>query len=244
MTTEVELRPARGPTLPVVRGRTGGTVVCRAAMPTTTPAPPSPGADPEPGPVARLRAGLDWRAVAVATTLALLAAIGTVALLGGGDDGPDEVRLGLTPADEVDAGDPFAIELTTDDGGTTTLADELDGPAVVNFFASWCAPCVAEMPAFEAVSQALGEQVQVYGVAVTDRPEDARRIVEQTGISYGWSRDVRGDLAGAVGVVQMPTSFFVDADGEVVALHPGALDEDRLLELVEEHLGVTPEGSS
>ena len=201
-------------------------------MPTPTPAPPSNG----------IVQRLGWPAIALATVLAVLAAGLVLVLAGGGDDDQAATTtdtLQLRPADEVDTGDPLAIEFTTVDGGTTTLADELDGPTVVNFFASWCTPCVNEMPEFEQAAQRLDGKVAVYGLAVTDRPEDVARIVERTGISYGYGRDVRGDVAGAAGVVQMPTTFLVDADGTIVVTHPGALDLDGILDLVEEHLGVT-----
>jgi len=123
------------------------------------------------------------------------------------------------------------------DGTTAPLTERIDGPTVVNFFASWCAPCVAEMPAFERVFQDLGDRVGFVGVAVSDRTADARRIVEETGITYPWARDERGDVANAARVSNMPATLFVDADGEVVTVHSGALEADELRDLIDEHLG-------
>ncbi|MGK2929885.1 MAG: TlpA family protein disulfide reductase, partial [Acidimicrobiales bacterium] len=111
-------------------------------------------------------------------------------------------------------------------------------PLVVNLFASWCPPCIAEMPDFEAVSAALGDEVRFFGLAVTDRPEDASRIVEETGVTYDWSRDIQGDIAAGFGVTTMPSTIFITKDGEVAHIQSGALDQDRLRALIDEHLGV------
>ena len=204
---------------------------------------------PEPSPDERSgRPALPWQAVVAATVLALIAA-GLVLVVAADRNGDDRAgapadpatSIELRPADEVPSGDPLDIEFTDPDGDTGTIRDRLDGvPVVVNFFASWCPPCIKEMPDFESVSADFGERVDFLGLAVTDRPEDARRIVDETGITYPWARDVRGDIAGAVGVVQMPTTIFVSADGTVAEVHAGAVDEDDLRRLVEEHLGVAP----
>ena len=188
---------------------------------------------------------LPWQAVVAATVLALTASALVLVIASGGDDDagvaatsdrPSET-VELRPADEVPTGDPLDIEFTDIDGSSGTLRDRLEGePMVVNFFASWCPPCIKEMPDFETVSQGY-DDIRFFGLAVTDRPEDAARIVEETGITYPWARDVRGDIAGAAQVVQMPTTLFISADGTVAHVQAGALDADGLRALVQEHLG-------
>lgn len=193
---------------------------------------------------------LPWTAVLAATVLAAAAALLVILVVGGDDDAErgaeqpaPQGSIELTPIEGGIGDDPLAIDVewpTEDDAHP--LADELDGPAVVNFFASWCAPCVAEMPAFESVHQDLGESVDFFGIAVSDRTADATRIVEQTRITYPWARDERGDVANAARVTNMPATMFVDADGEVVSVHSGALDAGELRDLVEEHLGIAGGG--
>lgn len=193
---------------------------------------------------------LPWQTVLAATVLAAAAALVVILVLGG-DDGTEsgtddpapQGSFELTPIEGGIGDDPLAIDLEWPTGdGAHPLADELDGPAVVNFFASWCAPCVAEMPAFESVHEDLGEAVDFFGIAVSDRTADATRIVEQTAITYPWARDERGDVANAARVRNMPATMFVDAGGEVVSVHSGALDAGELRDLIEEHLGVTGDG--
>jgi len=186
---------------------------------------------------------LPWTAVVASTVLAAAAALVVILVMGGDDaDGTatptPRGSLELTPTDGAAGDDPLAVDVEwPEDGSTGPLAERLDGPTVVNFFASWCAPCVAEMPAFESVFQDVGDEVAFVGVAVSDRTADARRIVEETGITYPWARDERGDVANAAKVSNMPATMFVDADGEVVTVHSGALGPDELRDLIAEHLG-------
>ncbi|HEY1118975.1 MAG TPA: hypothetical protein VGE43_14785, partial [Acidimicrobiales bacterium] len=87
------------------------------------------------------RSRLPWQAVVAATVLAALAALLVIAVMGG-DDGVEagpttEGTLGLTPIDEAAAGEPLDIAVTWPDGQEQALAETIDGPTVVNFFASW-----------------------------------------------------------------------------------------------------------
>jgi thiol-disulfide isomerase/thioredoxin len=193
------------------------------------------------------RTRLPWTAVAAATVLAALAALLVIVVMGGvdGDESATAAdgSFELAPVDAEAGGDPLQVEVEwPEQEAAGTLAADLEGPAVVNFFASWCAPCIAEMPDFEEVFQDVEGRVDFVGLAVSDRTADARRIVEQTGITYRWARDERGDVANAARVTQMPATMFVGADGEVVAVRSGALDADQLRDLIDEHLGVAVDG--
>jgi cytochrome c biogenesis protein CcmG, thiol:disulfide interchange protein DsbE len=196
--------------------------------------------------VATPRPRLSPWVLVLSTVLATAAAAGVYAALSGGDDdgGTDVVRL--TPDDggpdgsrPVQGGGDLAGLSFQDLGGTTTdLADLVGEPLVVNFFGSWCAPCLVEMPAFERVHQDLGDEVTFLGLAVRDRPEDVRRVVADTGVTYRIGRDVDDRVLLAVGGVQMPTTVFVSPDGEVLRVRLGELSEGGLRSLIAEHLGV------
>lgn len=129
---------------------------------------------------------------------------------------------------ELATTEPFALL----EGGTMSLADLRGKPVVVNFFASWCTPCVEEMPAFESVHQQLRDTVHFVGIALQEAPEASRKIVEETGVTYTIGRDPSGEVFESFDGVNMPSTFVLDADGVVVGVSAGALDEDGLLDLI------------
>ncbi|MGH3442508.1 MAG: TlpA family protein disulfide reductase, partial [Nitriliruptorales bacterium] len=123
------------------------------------------------------------------------------------------------------------------DGGQVTLADfHGPEPLVVNFWASWCPPCVAEMPDIERVHQDLGGEVAFLGINTQDTEEAADRLVGETGVTYPLVRDPDGQVASAFGVFGMPSTFFVTADGQVAHQHTGSMTEEQLRALIDEHL--------
>ena len=112
------------------------------------------------------------------------------------------------------------------DGSRASLAEYRGRPVVVNFWASWCPPCVSEMPTFEQVHQRHRDRVAFLGLNLQDDPDDAARLAERTGVTYDLGRDRRGDAFRAFGGVGMPTTIFVSADGEVLATRTGDLSRE------------------
>lgn len=177
---------------------------------------------------------LPLRVIALSTVLALLAAFGTYVLLDdGGTSGDGAVDLPLTPED------PNGATFTTFDGDTVELASLRGTPLLVNFFASTCVPCVKEMPAFEEVHQELGDQITFLGLALQDRPEEALALVDRTGVTYRTAQDRDASVITALGGIQLPTTVLLDANGEIVARHAGALTADQLRTFVRDKLGIS-----
>ena len=142
-------------------------------------------------------------------------------------------------ADGGDTAGPPVPDQTfeTFDGEVTSLP-ELEGePMVVNFWASWCAPCIAEMPDFERVHQDAGEAVRFVGLNTQDSLPQAEALVEETGVTYDLGLDPEGELFRAFEVSSMPSTFFVDEQGGIVHRQAGLITEEQLRELIGEHLG-------
>jgi thiol-disulfide isomerase/thioredoxin len=183
--------------------------------------------------------------VVAATALALVAAVGVAMWLGGDDESSangDPSGSGpyqLTRAGELPAS-PADVTLSPLDGGPDRKLGELLGsnPVVLNFYASWCRPCVTEMPAFERVHRDVRERVTFVGIAYQDSDEAARATVERTGVTYATFGDSGQDAVSYFGGISMPTSVFIDADGEVVDVRSRALDEDALRSALEDRFGI------
>jgi thiol-disulfide isomerase/thioredoxin len=187
-------------------------------------------------------------AVIAATALALVAALGAFAVLDGGDAGGNDAA---TPRDGGADGFEIAPQgrlpgsvaevrlASLRDGPDAALGDLLTGaPAVVNFFASWCVPCVDEMPAIEAVHQSLGDQVTFVGLANQDGDEAALATVEATGVTYPTYGDPDASAISYFGGLSMPTTVFIAADGTVVDVHSGPLTEAELRAKITDLFGV------
>lgn len=121
----------------------------------------------------------------------------------------------------------YHLEFTTFDGEVTSFSSFAGLPLIVNFFASWCAPCVKEMPDFEKLHTSYGEQITILGLAVEGR-RPARELVESTGVTYSVGLD-ESDLLIELGGFAMPTTVFVSKDGQILESHSGVLDYDGLV---------------
>jgi thiol-disulfide isomerase/thioredoxin len=114
------------------------------------------------------------------------------------------------------------------EGNAVTISSLQGQPAVVNFWASWCIPCLAELPGFEGVYQTYGDSVQFLGINLADDPASAQYVVADTGITYPLARDPEGEAFTAFGALGMPTTVFLDAEGRVVELYTGELTAGEL----------------
>ena len=119
------------------------------------------------------------------------------------------------------------------------LADLRGHPAVVNFWASWCGVCAAEMPALERVHQRLGQRVALVGIDQRDQRDPALALANRTGVSYRLAFDPAGRSFDAFGGLGMPTTVLLRADGTVAEVVTGPLDEQTLTRKLHDTLGVT-----
>lgn len=169
------------------------------------------------------------RAIAVALALLGAACGGS----SGTSSGDGLTAGGLDPI-TADAPAESIAGITFDrfDGRPGSFGDYAGSPLVVNFFASWCVPCITEMPDFEAVHQRFGDRVRFLGLNVQDQLADGKEIAIRTGVTYDLGRDPRGEILRAFGGKVMPTTAFVAADGTVVEVSSKKLTEATLTERI------------
>lgn len=113
----------------------------------------------------------------------------------------------------------------------------LDSPAVVNVWASWCLPCRSEAPLLDAAEAAYGERVEFIGVDVQDSQEDAKAFLEEFGLSgFDHYFDPDREIPNAYGGIGTPITLFFSPGGELVSIHNGVIDERTLALNIDELL--------
>jgi thiol-disulfide isomerase/thioredoxin len=132
-----------------------------------------------------------------------------------------------------------AVELDCFVGGDRVRLDSLRGPAVVNLWASWCPPCVKELPAFQRFADTNAGRVHVIGVVTSDERDAAAAMADDLGVRFPALFDGGDELRRALARTALPITLFVDADGRVRHLYMDeALDDASLADLAARHLGV------
>ena len=126
----------------------------------------------------------------------------------------------------------FALRPAIADRPGLALADMQDGqPRLLNLWASWCLPCIAEAPQLAALE---AQGAQIVGVAIRDRPEDVARFLAQHGNPY--VRIGADDLSGiqlAIGSSGVPETFVIDGKGVIRYQHIGDIRENHVPLLLE-----------
>jgi cytochrome c biogenesis protein CcmG, thiol:disulfide interchange protein DsbE len=115
------------------------------------------------------------------------------------------------------------------DGNPLRLDDLRGRPVVVNFWASWCAPCVREFPLMRAAAERHRDVgLAIVGVIYQDRSEAAREFMDRMSATWPSAVDPGGEVAARYGISGPPETFFIDRGGTVAARQIGELSADSL----------------
>jgi len=180
-----------------------------------------------------------------ALTLLVIAAVTGGLLLFRSDDGsgapmtvPEvEGAFGL-PTQNGEAAPDFSLTLL--DGSNFRLTDHLitdRRPVILNLWASWCGPCRAEMPAFDAASK-IHTDVFFLGVAVEDDAISAEEFAAEVDVSYPLAIDEADRVGRRYPSPGLPATYFISADGAIVRTVFGEIDKDQIAELIDKLFGL------
>ncbi|SRR6266566_4611680 len=122
---------------------------------------------------------------------------------------------------------PKAARAALEDG-KVSLRELRGQPVVLNFWASWCAPCAAEAPRFRAAARAHRGQVAFLGVDINDFASDARRFLRKYKIDYVAIRDGSASTESRYGLTGLPETYYLNAKGRVVVHSPGEVSQQEL----------------
>lgn len=113
-------------------------------------------------------------------------------------------------------------------------------PMVVNVWASWCPPCIAEMPLLEQAAEELQGQVQFLGINLQDDREAALQLLADLDVNFASVEDRAGDTRASLSIPGPPVTYFVQPNGVIVGRWDGQIQsrEDFGL-MLQEYLGIT-----
>ena len=124
-------------------------------------------------------------------------------------------------------------------GPDVNLSGVRGKPLVVNVWASWCPPCIAEMPILAAAASELRGDVQFLGVDIQDQDESALEMMAAFEADFPSVVDEQGSIRGELAISGPPVTFFVDERGVIKGRHDGALPGTEYFNaLLREYLGV------
>ena len=114
------------------------------------------------------------------------------------------------------------------DGNEVNLSDFFGKPIIVNFWASWCGPCKMEMPDFNEAYQIYNDEITFLMVNMTDGSREtveiASSFIEDSGYTFPVYYDTAYSAAITYSVSSLPTTYFIDAEGNLIAHARGAID--------------------
>ncbi len=144
-------------------------------------------------------------------------------------------RTELPSVGEVSRPTPDIV-LATLDGGEINVSQQQGKVVLVNFWGTWCDPCIRETPALQAAyARYRDEGLLIVGVNVTSSElkqgktlEDVQAFVDKFGVEYPIALDLEGEASQAFRVLPLPTSFFIDAQGLIRFVRVGEINADEI----------------
>ena len=136
-------------------------------------------------------------------------------------DAPVGIQVGMQAPD-------FTLRTLT--GERFNLHEQRGKPVFLNFWGTWCPPCVAEMPEMQKLQNTMADSIQIVGIGVRDSRSQELRFITRYGYTWTFVLDSTQDVVRTYEVSAYPTSLFLDARGVIVRKLVGSRDYETFLE--------------
>lgn len=140
--------------------------------------------------------------------------------------GASSLALAKTPGEVEIGGVLREAQMKGLSGPSRKLSDYRGKPLIINVWASWCAPCRAEMGSLEKLSRRGEKQFAVIGISTDDYPDRASAFLRQSGTTFSHYIDSQLFLENMLGANRLPLTLLVDAQGKVLGKYYGAQNWD------------------
>lgn len=140
-----------------------------------------------------------------------------------------EEEVVLKEVIEGDMAPDFTANLA--DGSTFTLSEKSGKVILLNFWATWCGPCVGEMPAFQDLYEEYGDKIEILAVNSMEDEDTVNQFIGDTGYTFPIAYDVDGTISFTYPSSGIPYTLVIGADGIVKKIYVGAADADTQYQL-------------
>jgi len=163
----------------------------------------------------------------------LVAFLISLTVFGCGVNSPTQTELPTVEGNQpgLKASDFTLIDL---EGNSVSLSSYRGKPVLLNFWASWCGPCVIEMPEIERLGKEMGDQIQIIGINLEESSSLAKAFVESNGLTWTCLLDETGEVGRYYAVSAIPTSIFINAEGIIARRNVGTMNYEQFRQLAQE----------
>ena len=126
----------------------------------------------------------------------------------------------------IEAGDTAPDFSIVDEHGRTITRSDFGGKILaLNFWASWCPPCLEELPSMnEFAKEYAGQGIVVFGISIDKNEKLYKRFLAQRQVAFDTARDPEADISGSYGTFQIPETYIIDRTGKVLEKSPDAFN--------------------